>query len=110
MFPPDNPATIWWADHAVYVALGYLALGMVFLMTNKTRLMFVCLGCSAAISLFKNEQLSHLPPGAGGTNLRPPAEWNQGRRPPAYLNGSDTFRMTKPRPDTTSKVYESNEF
>jgi len=55
IFPPKHPAFIWWADHAVFVALGFLAIGLFFLTINKSRLMFVCLGCSAAISFFKNE-------------------------------------------------------
>jgi len=55
IFPPRHPAFLWWAHHAVFVALGFLAIGLFFLTINKSRLMFVCLGCSAAISFFKNE-------------------------------------------------------
>ncbi|MBK6932019.1 MAG: hypothetical protein IPH12_14595 [Saprospirales bacterium] len=46
---------LWWAAQAAWVALGYLLLAMVLLVFNRTRLMFVCLGCSAAICLFFNE-------------------------------------------------------
>lgn len=42
----------WWA---AWIALGYVLLAMVLLIFNQTRLMFVCLGCSAAICLFFNE-------------------------------------------------------
>jgi hypothetical protein len=55
IFPPQHPAFQWWAEHAVFVALGFVLLGLFFLIINKSRLMFVCLGCSAAICFFKNE-------------------------------------------------------
>ncbi len=55
MFPPRHPAFDWWAAHAVQVALGYLALGLIFLILNKSRLLLVCFGCSAAISFFYYE-------------------------------------------------------
>lgn len=45
----------WVAYWSAWVALGYLLLAMVLLVFNQTRLMFVCLGCSAAICLFFNE-------------------------------------------------------
>lgn len=43
------------ADHSIGVALVYLGMGMIFLMVNEERLMFVCLGCSMAIALYINE-------------------------------------------------------
>src|SRR5262245_55500125 len=55
MFPPPYSPFLWWSEEAVFVALGYLFLGLFFLMINKTRLMFVCFGCCAAICFFKNE-------------------------------------------------------
>lgn len=55
IFPPNLPAFVWWADHAAFVAVGFLMAGLFFLIINKSRLMFVCLGCSAAICFFKNE-------------------------------------------------------
>lgn len=55
IFPPKHPAFQWWAAHAVFVAFGFLLAGLFFLIVNKSRLMFVCLGCSAAISFIKNE-------------------------------------------------------
>lgn len=55
MFPPQQPAFQWWADQAFIIALSYLFFGLFFLIINKPRLMFVCFGCSAAISFFKNE-------------------------------------------------------
>lgn len=55
MFPPRQAAFEWWAAHAVGVALGYLALGLVFLAVDRSRLMLVCFGCSAAISFYYHE-------------------------------------------------------
>ncbi|HOY05917.1 MAG TPA: hypothetical protein PLO67_10980 [Saprospiraceae bacterium] len=55
IFPPQQPAFQWWADQAFFIALGYLLFGLFFLIIDKPRLMFVCFGCSAAISFFKNE-------------------------------------------------------
>lgn len=60
IFPPQQPSFQWWAEQAFYIALGYLLFGLFFLIIDKPRLMFVCLGCSAAISFFKNE--APLPP------------------------------------------------
>ncbi len=62
IFPPRHRAFEWWAEHAVAVAIGFLLLGIFFLTINKSRLMFVCLGCSAAISFFKNEISEFTPP------------------------------------------------
>lgn len=47
-----DPRVAWWA---AWIALAYVVLAMVLLIFNQTRLMFVCLGCSAAICLFFNE-------------------------------------------------------
>ena len=55
IFPPRHPVFTWWAGQAVAVAIGFLLLGIFFLTINKSRLMFVCLGCSAAISFFYHE-------------------------------------------------------
>ena len=55
MFPPATAAFKWWAAQAQWVAVGYLFGGIFFLIINRMRLMFVCLGCSAAISFFYNE-------------------------------------------------------
>lgn len=55
MFPVRHPALVWWSARAAWVATGYLVLAMILLVFNRTRLMFVCLGCSAAISLYFNE-------------------------------------------------------
>jgi len=52
MLLSQHPRVVWWS---AWVALGYLLLAMVLLIFNQTRLMFVCLGCSAAICLFFNE-------------------------------------------------------
>lgn len=56
IFPTQHPALWWWAAHAGYVALGYLGGGMVALIFNWPRLMFVCLGCSAVICFFHHEK------------------------------------------------------
>ncbi|MFN4253539.1 MAG: endonuclease/exonuclease/phosphatase family protein [Saprospiraceae bacterium] len=56
MFPLGTYPMKWWARHAEHITLGYLALGLVFLVLNNSRLMFVCFGCSAAISFFLSEK------------------------------------------------------
>lgn len=55
MFPPQHPTFQWWAAQAAVVSVSYVGLGLIFLMYNKFRLMFVCFGCSAVICFFKNE-------------------------------------------------------
>lgn len=66
IFPPGLPVFQWWAGRAVFVSASFLLLGLFFLTINKSRLMFVCMGCSAAICFFKNEMnekahLNHIP-------------------------------------------------
>jgi hypothetical protein len=70
MFPPAQPTFQWWAERSFLVALGYLGLGLFFLVINKSRLMFVCFGCSAAICFFKIEAKNL---GLGDVSLRSPA-------------------------------------
>lgn len=55
MFPPAYPLMAQWAGSVVWIAVGYVGLGLFFLIFKKTRLMFVCFGCGAAISLFQLE-------------------------------------------------------
>jgi len=55
MWASGEPALQPWAAKARWIALGYLLAGMTLLLLRRTRLMFVCLGCSAAICLFFNE-------------------------------------------------------
>lgn len=55
MWAAGEPALQEWAAQARWIALGYLLAGMGLLVFRRTRLMFVCLGCSAAICLFFNE-------------------------------------------------------
>lgn len=55
LLPARLPLMAWWVAQAQWVALGYILLAMALLMFNRTRLMFVCLGCSAAICLYFNE-------------------------------------------------------
>jgi hypothetical protein len=83
IFPPQHPAFQWWAECAAFVALGFLLLGLFFLIINKSRLMFVCLGCSAAICFFKNElsekasQNDHSTPARHLSNTLPQHSANQ---------------------------------
>lgn len=56
IFPPNTPIFQWWAQQSVGVALGYVALGLLFLFFNNSRLMFVCLGCGAVISFNSHEK------------------------------------------------------
>ena len=62
LLPARVPLLVWWAAQAQWVALGYILLAMALLMFNRTRLMFVCLGCSAAICLYFNETKAAAPP------------------------------------------------
>ncbi len=52
VFPADNPLCRSWANNAELVCLGYLALGLLCFVTNQKRLMFVSMGCCAAMSLY----------------------------------------------------------
>jgi hypothetical protein len=72
IFPPRHAWFQWWAAQALYVALGYLALAMLLLVLNRQRLMFVCLGCTAAISFFHHEteaQSARIEPAGLGISL-----------------------------------------
>ena len=56
IFPPATPEFQWWAHQSVAVAIGYVGHGAFFFwLFNYTRLMFVCLGCGAAISFHYHE-------------------------------------------------------
>ena len=57
IFAPDAPIFQRWAQQNVGVALGYVALGLFFLLSNNFRLMFVCLGCGAVVSFHYHEKL-----------------------------------------------------
>lgn len=52
VFPADNPLCLYWGNNAVSVCLGYLALGLLFFLTNRKQLMFVSMGCCAAMCLY----------------------------------------------------------
>ena len=56
MFPTENALLQWWAARSAWVSLSYLTMGMLLLVLNRTRLMLVCLGCSAAVSFFAIEK------------------------------------------------------
>jgi hypothetical protein len=71
MWAAQMPALQFWAAQAQWIALAYLLTGMVLLVFRRTRLMFVCLGCSAAICLFFNEIQA---PGAKHPACAKPAE------------------------------------
>jgi endonuclease/exonuclease/phosphatase (EEP) superfamily protein YafD len=55
IFPPDSYTMKWWSSRAELISLLYLFFGLFFLVISKPRLMFVCIGCSAAIAFFINE-------------------------------------------------------
>jgi hypothetical protein len=57
MFPPQEEIFQQIAAWAVQIAALMVGLGLAFLFLDKTRLMFVCFGCSAAICFFKNETI-----------------------------------------------------
>jgi hypothetical protein len=85
MFSPDYPAFRWWSDQAIYVATGLCLLGLFFLTINKTRLLFVCLGCSAAICFYKNETTNHPMPDHNSLLNPPPhhPSWLHDQQSPA---------------------------
>ncbi len=87
IFPPMHPSFHWWAKQAVFVALGYLCAGLFFLIINNPRLMFVCLGCSAAICFFKNE----LGEPSVGSGQSIPASYSTGA-PGEDVTGPDSTR------------------
>ena len=60
IFPPATPELQWWARQSFFVAMGYVALGLFFLIGNNARLMFVCLGCGAAISFHYHEKTERI--------------------------------------------------
>jgi hypothetical protein len=47
---------------AMYISIAYLGLGLLFLFFKDIRLMMLCLGCSAAISLLLQEIQPDFPP------------------------------------------------
>jgi hypothetical protein len=52
IFPLPHPFFQVWRTYSAQISLGYLFLGLVFLMFNRPRLMLACFGCSAAISFY----------------------------------------------------------
>lgn len=70
--PARNPLMAWWVAQAQWVALGYTLLAMALLMFDRTRLMFVCLGCSAAICLYFNEKKAGTTQSTEGTEQPAP--------------------------------------
>ena len=56
IFPPATPEFQWWAQQSVGVSVTYVCLGLCFLISNNSRLMFVCLGCGAVISFHYHEK------------------------------------------------------
>ena len=55
MFPPEIPLARLWSSYAQLVVLLYLGLATFFLIGKQERLMFVCLGCCAAMAYYLNE-------------------------------------------------------
>jgi hypothetical protein len=56
---PEYPLTRWWNEQAEVIALVTFLLSLFFLVIDKSRLMFVCIGCSAAICFYHVEVLGH---------------------------------------------------
>jgi hypothetical protein len=56
IIPSQNPYLKWWTEHALHIAIFYLVLGLLFLLFNQSRMMFVCMGCSAVICFFNHEK------------------------------------------------------
>lgn len=99
IFPPIHPVFHWWAERAVFVALAYLFLGLFFLAINNPRLMFVCLGCSAAISFFKNE----MGDASIGPDPAPPLSYPLDTQYKSRIY-PDSFYLKPDTPDESSKT------
>ena len=99
IFPPNLPAFQWWANHAALVAMVFLLFGLFFLTINKSRLMFVCLGCSAAICFFKNEmsEKAHL-------DNHSPARFYPMQKPAQNEMTQDSTLLKPVSPDESSKT------
>jgi hypothetical protein len=72
IFPPEHPAFQWWSAQAPFVTFGFLTLALCAFFINRLRLMFVCLGCSAAISFYHTEVVRYARPPAENTQLEAP--------------------------------------
>lgn len=57
IFPLPHPVFQVWRACSAQVSLGFLFLGLIFLMCNRPRLMLACFGCSAAISFYFYETI-----------------------------------------------------
>ncbi len=55
MFPPEIGLARAWSSFAPLVVLIYLGMATAFMIGKQERLMFVCLGCCAAMAYFLNE-------------------------------------------------------
>lgn len=97
MFPPEIPLVRLWSAYAQLVVLLYLGLATVFLIGKQERLMFVCLGCCAAMAYYLNEStnsglikttvtdaprltIAHFNVGASGENYRAMVDIIQARK------------------------------
>ncbi len=98
IFPPNLPVFQWWAAHASFVAMGFLLVGIFFLIINKSRLMFVCLGCSAAICFFKNEMNEKSHATDSSFQLVKP------EKPPTYKVEQDSTSLKLKQADESSKT------
>lgn len=78
MFPPEIPVARLWSSYAQLVVLLYLGLATVFLIGKQERLMFVCLGCCAAMAYYLNESTN--------SGLAHPAATNTPRLTITHLN------------------------
>jgi endonuclease/exonuclease/phosphatase (EEP) superfamily protein YafD len=78
MFPPESYTLRWWSGHAQLIVLGYLMLSMGFLIARQERLMFVCLGCCAAMAYYLNESIN--------SKLGAPSPTNSARLTIAHFN------------------------
>ncbi len=97
MFPPEIPLARLWSSYAPLVVLIYLAMATFFLIGKQERLMFVCLGCCAAMAFYLNEHtnsglvkttptntprltIAHFNVGASGENYAAMVEIIQSRK------------------------------
>ena len=63
IFPHPYKPLQWWSEQAALVAVLFLVLGLIFSYSSHSRLMFVCLGGSAAVSFNQYVRAEHnMPP------------------------------------------------
>jgi hypothetical protein len=59
IFPFPYEPFLWWSQQSAWIAVLFLVVGLMFSYSNRSRLMFVCLGSSAAVSFNQYMKAEH---------------------------------------------------